>query len=61
MGKLGVQSTEIKGGNILSFFSRIYNIQPLNKRFRIIDDPKSIVIFVKFTFSMKILNLVKDE
>ena len=61
MGKLGVQGTEIKSGNILSFFSCIYNIQPLNKRLRIVDDPKSIVIFTKLAFSVKILNLVKDE
>ena len=48
MRQLGIQGAKIKSGDIFSFFSGIYNIQPLNERLRVIYDPKSVVVLIKF-------------
>ena len=57
MRKLSVQSTEVKGRNLLSFLSSV-DVEFINERFCVIDNPETIVIFVEFALIMKTTNLI---
>ena len=54
MWKFSVKGAKIKSRNFFSFFTSVYNIKSLNERPGIINNPKSIVVLIKFAFLMKI-------
>ena len=60
MREIGVQGTKVICRNLSRFMPSINHIQSFNERSRVVNDPKTIVIFVKFTLQMKILDLVID-
>ena len=60
MRKISVQSTEIKRRDFSSLMPCVNHIQFFDERSRVVNNPKAIVIFVKFTLIVKILDLIED-
>ena len=60
MGQFGVQSAEIICRYVFSFFTIIDFGKSLDDRGCIFYHPKAIIITIKGTFCMKILNLVEN-
>ena len=55
-----VKSAEVIGGNFFSLLSCVDNFLLLNERHRFVHYPKFIVVLIKFTPFMKVLNLVEN-
>jgi len=61
LSNFSIKGAKIEGRYFLRLFPRVYNAKLIDKWLRVINYPKTIVVFVKFAFLMEILNLVENK